>query len=125
MRLSNTLALIALLAAMVFGLAACNEGGAATAPKLPASYYAVLLSNGQVYFGHLEGLGTAFPILREVYYVQSGVDKDTKEQKNILLKRGGEWHAPDQMILNANQIVLIEPVGANSRVSELIAQLKK
>jgi hypothetical protein len=123
MAISKGLIPATLLAAMVFGLAGCNQGGAA--PKLTASYYAVLLSNGQVYFGHLEGLGTPFPILREVYYVQSGVDSQTKEQKNILLKRGGEWHAPDQMILNASQILLVEPVGTDSRVANLIAQLKK
>jgi hypothetical protein len=124
MAISKGLLPAVLLAVMVFGLAGCNLGGAA-APKLTASYHAVLLSNGQVYFGHLEGLGTPFPILREVYYVQSGVDPQTKEQKNVLLKRGGEWHAPDQMILNASQILLVEPVGTDSRVANLIAQLKK
>jgi hypothetical protein len=93
-------------------------------PALNTGYQAVLLANGSVYFGKLEGVGSKFPILREVYYVQSGVDAETKQQKNILLKRGSEWHSPDRMILNASQIVLIEPVGEHSRVASLIDELR-
>jgi len=70
-------------------------------------YQAVLLSNGSAYFGRLEGLGTPYPVLREVYYVQTRVNQDTKETTNILVKRGKEWHQPDHMILNANMIVLV------------------
>jgi hypothetical protein len=94
------------------------------APALHSEYQAVLLSNGSVYFGKLEGLGSAFPMLREVYYVQSGVDPQTKEPKNILLKRGNEWHKPDFMILDGHQIVLVEPVSEDSRVSSLIREIK-
>ena len=93
-------------------------------PKFTTPYQAVLLANGSVYFGKLEGLGTNFPVLHDVYYVQSGVDTQTKEPKSILLRRGSEWHAPDHMVLNASQIVLVEPVGAGSRVAALIAQSK-
>jgi len=38
-----------------------------------SKYYAVLLNNNSVYFGRLEGLGSEFPVLRDVYYVQSNV----------------------------------------------------
>jgi hypothetical protein len=88
------------------------------------AYHAVLLTNGNVYFGKLEGLGGAYPVLRDVYYVQMGVDPATKQSKSVLLKRGKEWHAPDQMTLNANHIVLVEPVTANSQVASLIASSK-
>ena len=86
-------------------------------------YQAVLLSNGQVYFGRLEGYGTEKPILREVYYVQSGLNEQ-KQPTNILLRRGKEWHGPDRMYLNPRQIVMVEPVGPTSRVFELIKDLK-
>src|ERR1035438_8536542 len=33
-------------------------------------YYAVLLSNGSVYFGKLEGLETPYPVLQEISYLQ-------------------------------------------------------
>ena len=87
-------------------------------------YQAVLLSNGSAYFGKLEGLGTPFPVLRDVFYVQSAQDPNTKQVSNILVKRGKEWHAPDRMILNSNMIVLVEPVNTASRVAQLIAQAK-
>ena len=91
----------------------------------PNQYYAVLLSNNSVYFGKLEGATTDFPVMHDVYYVQSGVDKDTKAVNNILVKRGKEWHGPDRMIINQKAIVFIEPVGPGSKVAQLIAESKK
>ncbi len=88
------------------------------------TYQAVLLTNNTVYFGRLQGYGTDNPVLTEVYYVQASVDPQTKEQKNVLTKRGKEWHEPDRMYINPKQIVIVEPVGPNSRVSELIKELK-
>src|SRR5689334_21215458 len=84
---------------------------------LNTPYQAVLLTNGQVYFGKLEGLGTPFPVLREVFYVQNGQDPQTKAVASVLIKRGKEWHAPDRMILNTSMIVLVEPVNPSSRVA--------
>src|SRR5580704_10891367 len=98
---------------------ACSRAVPMTTP-----YQAVLLTNGSAYFGQLEGLGTPYPVLREVFYVQSVTDPQTKQVSNILVKRGKEWHAPDRMILNANMIVLVEPVSPGSRVAMLIAQAK-
>jgi hypothetical protein len=102
------------------GLAGCNRGTIA----MTTPYQAVLLTNGSAYFGQLEGLGTPFPVLRDVFYVQSVQDPQTKAVNNILVKRGKEWHAPDRMILNASMIVLVEPVNPTSRVAQLIAQAK-
>lgn len=87
-------------------------------------YQAVLLSNGQVYYGRLEGYGTSQPVLREVYYIQVQTNPETKQQTNILLKRGKEWHSPDRMYINPNQIILVEPVGTDSKVADLIRELK-
>jgi len=103
-------------------LAACRTGADI---RFETTYQAVLLDNGSVYFGKLQGAGTPYPVLTDVYYVQSQVNQETKEVKNILIRRGNEWHAPDRMYLNARHIVLIEPVGPNSKVAELIAQDKK
>ena len=91
---------------------------------LTTQYQAVLLTTGQVYFGKLEGLGNPFPVMKEVFYVQSSTDPQTKAVTNILVKRGKEWHAPDHMILNSNMIVLVEPVSPSSRVAQLIAEAR-
>ena len=97
-------------------------GGLSAKVTMSPPYQAVLLSNGSAYFGRLKGLGTPFPVLTEVYYVQSHEDPQTKQVTNILVRRGKEWHGPDRMILNANMIVLVEPVNPSSRVAQLISQ---
>jgi hypothetical protein len=91
---------------------------------LTTPYQAVFLSNGSAYYGHLEGLGTPFPVLKEVYYVESRENPETKQKANILVKRGKEWHAPDRMILNAKSIVLVEPVDPSSQMAQRIADAK-
>jgi hypothetical protein len=94
--------------------------------KLPVDqYFAVYLTGGQLYFGKLQGLGTPFPVLTNVFYVQSRQDNQTKQVTNILVKRGKEWHGPDRMYLNAAQIILAEPVGPTSRVAELINEANR
>jgi len=76
-----------------------NPPNPASATIDPNKYYAILLTNGSVYFGHIESLGSAFPVLHDVYYVQSAQNPDTKAVSNILVKRGKEWHGPDGMIV--------------------------
>jgi hypothetical protein len=85
-------------------------------------YQAVLLTNGSVYFGHLQDYGGPNPVLTDVFYVVSQTDPDTKQVKSSLIKRGKEPHEPDRMYLNPNQIVFVETVGTNSKVAQLIAQ---
>ncbi len=85
-------------------------------------YQAVLLTSGAAYFGKLEGYGTPQPVLTEVYYIVTQTNPDTKQQSNILVKRGKELHEPDRMYLNPNQILCVEPVGEKSKVAQLIAQ---
>ncbi|HTA47593.1 MAG TPA: hypothetical protein VK789_34370 [Bryobacteraceae bacterium] len=88
-------------------------------------YYAVLLNNNAVYFGKLDGLGSAYPVLRDVFYIQSASNPDTKQVSNVLVKRGKELHGPDRMIINERSIVFVEPVGADSKVAQLISEAKR
>jgi len=85
-------------------------------------YQAVLLTNGSVYFGHLQGYGTHNPVLTDVYYVVTQTNPETKQSNNVLVKRGKELHEPDRMYLNPNQLLFVEPVGPNSKVAQLISQ---
>ncbi len=114
----------AVLLIIAIGLVIWFFGFRAKTVTMTTPYQAVLLSNGSAYFGHLEGLGTPYPVLHDVFYVQSVTDPQTKQVNNVLVKRGKEWHAPDRMILNANMIVLVEPVSTGSRVAQLISQAK-
>ena len=88
----------------------------------PTPYQAVLLANGSVYFGKLEGYGTATPVLTQVFYIVSQTNTETKQTANVLVKRGKEMHEPDRMYLNPQQIVFVEPVSPSSKVAQLIAE---
>jgi hypothetical protein len=92
---------------------------------LKTEHHVVLLSNGQSYIGRIDDLTRPFPVLSEVFYIQFGVPPGGKEVISALIKRGKEWHAPDYMVLNAENIVFIEPVKAGSKVAQLIAEQKR
>lgn len=93
-------------------------------PGFSTSYQAVLLTNGQVYFGQLEQLSSPYPVLRDVFYVVSQANPETKQVSNILIRRGKELHGPEYMVLNRQNILMIEPVKADSQVGKLIAEQK-
>ncbi len=83
-------------------------------------YQAVLLSNGSVFYGKLDGYGTENPVLNNVFYIVSQQNPETKQVNNVLVRRGKELHGPDRMYLNPRSIVFVEPVGPTSRVAQLI-----
>ncbi len=113
-------AVVILLATLVF-----QNWRMQSVPDLGARFHGVLLTNGQAFFGRVERAGSNFPVLRDVYYVRSQVNPDTKAVTNTLVRRGQELHAPDAMILNATHIVLIEPVKPDSQVGKLIEESRQ
>jgi hypothetical protein len=120
---SGLLALVAVILLMVAVVVELFFINSSRKPlKFDTSYQAVLLSNGSVYFGKLQDYGGRFPVLTDVFYIQSSVNPDTKQTVNVLIKRGKELHSPDRMYLNPSQIVLVEPVGPNSKVMQLILE---
>ena len=115
---------VCLFSALALSALSCQRK-AEEAPQFQTPYQAVLLDNGLVYYGKLQGAGTQFPVLTDVFYIQSQQDAQTKAVKNVLIRRGNELHQPDRMYVNSRHIVFIEPVGPNSQVAQLIAQAKK
>lgn len=111
-----------ILIVMTVGLLAQQWRTRTSAVSFPTPYQAVLLSNGAVFYGKLEGYGTPHPVLKEVFYVVTNTSPETKQTSNVLIKRGKELHNPDRMYLNPNQIVFVETVGTGSRVAQLISQ---
>jgi hypothetical protein len=122
MKMQRTLSvrsiLIALTTVLVFSLAGCFRHEESVTFDTP--YQAVLLANGSVYFGKLSDYGSHHPVLADVYYIVSQTDPNTKETKNVLVKRGKELHAPDRMYLTPTAIIFVEPVGKDSQVAQLI-----
>ena len=105
------------LAAAILVAVAC--GGRV---ELNQEYHAVLLDNNSVYFGRVENFGGEHLVLRDVYYVQTQVNPETKQSSNILIRRGGEWHRPDRMIIDSRHVVFLEPVTQGSQVAKLIEE---
>jgi hypothetical protein len=105
---------------LLTGLTACDRGERRKGAEITTTYAAVLLDNGQLYYGKLTNAGGNFPELTDVYYIQSSVNQETKAVTSVLVRRGNEWHGPDRMFLNERHVVLIEPVGAGSKVAQLI-----
>jgi hypothetical protein len=112
---------------LAIGITGCNvqtsRQSSSQTLTFQTEYQAVFLSNSQVFFGKAE-VGSEFVTLNDVFYIQSQVNQETKEVKNALIKRGSEWHSPDVMYINRDNIVLIEPVSVDSQVAKLIREAK-
>ena len=117
-----------LLASLAAGIG-CKDGTAerSTTPKLDTEYQAVVLTNGQVLVGKLEGLGSPYPVLRDVFAVRVVPDDPQNPQKatNLLISRAREWHSPAYTVLSAHSILAVEPVTKGSRLELLLAEEKK
>src|SRR5947209_15468705 len=83
---------------------------------------AVLLLDGQAYFGHLEDFGLSDTVtLRDVYYFQDA-RATTTNLAVALVQRGTELHAPaDGMQIRRDKILAIEHVAPTSAVATAIA----
>jgi hypothetical protein len=115
-------AFFSLLSVLVFLL--CISGCGQNKLDLKSEYQAVVLINGQTFIGKLTGAGTDYPMLLDVFYIQSTVNPETKAVTNVLVKRGKEWHGPQFMYINAKNILVIEPVAPDSQVAKLIKEAK-
>jgi hypothetical protein len=87
---------------------------------------AVLLTNGQVYYGELAEQSASHLRLVNVYYVQTVAAPDAAQPSNQLVNRAkADWHGPQWMSIPAERIVFVEGIGQDSRLAQLIAQEKK
>ena len=96
------------------------------------SWYAVFLSNGQVYFGKLKDADGQYVMLTDIYYLQldkplqsnnpKDAIKETDNQSKLsLIKLGKEVHGPkDQMVLNRDHLLFYEELAPDSKVVKSI-----
>ena len=100
-------------------------------PVKSDQYQAVFLNSGQVYFGKLDTLGGDYISLTDVFYIQATAnevdaqnpqDADTTTDLQ-LIKLGSEVHGPeDEMLINSEQILFIENLKADGKVTSSIRQ---
>jgi hypothetical protein len=97
----------------------CSHGQGSN-PTFQTEYQAVLLTNGQVYFGKTEFVSKEYVLLKDVFYIRRQINPETKQVSNTLLKKGSEWHGAEQTYINTRHVILIEPVAPESQVAKLI-----
>lgn len=123
--MQKLIAVLLVIISVLMGVAILQNYKTASGPEFNTSYQAVVLNNNQVYFGKLENANSQYPLLKDVFYIGSQVNPETKQVANVLVRRGKELHGPEYMVLNRQSIQLIEPVKDDSQVAKLIAEQKK
>lgn len=86
-------------------------------------YYAVFLTNGQVYFGKPVSKSRSEFILSDVYYLQASANStqinagQSSEQRFALVKLGQEVHGPtDRLFINTQNVLFYEQLSKDSKV---------
>ena len=120
--IERTTALAVLVIAVASSILAWQAVRSNQVPATDSTYQSVALINGQLFFGRLEPAAGGYLALRDVYFVQTRQNPDTKAVTNVLVKRGAEPHQPDRMLVNRSQVLLVEPVKGDSQIAKLIAE---
>jgi hypothetical protein len=123
--MQKLISVLLVIISVLMGVAILQNYKTASGLEFNTSYQAVVLNNNQVYFGKLENANSQYPLLKDVFYIVSQVNPETKQVANVLVRRGKELHGPEYMVLNRQSIQLIEPVKDDSQVAKLIAEQKK
>lgn len=100
-----------------------------------SKYQAVLLSNGESYFGKLSALNDDFMKLTDIFYLKAksageatgdATDPAATEDSFQLIKFGGEVQGPeDEMVISKSQILYYENLKPDGKASQAIQQYKK
>ena len=82
----------------------------------------VMLSNGQVYYGTLTEAAPRYVLLSDVYYVQVQATEGPGGQpaNRLVSRRKNDWHGPETMTIPIDKVLMLETVGAQSAVAQLI-----
>jgi hypothetical protein len=100
------------------------EGGDTLGSAInPNEYQAVVLTNGQIYFGKLTSPGDNYYYLRHVYYLTEQSTRAGQPKQRALAPIVRDVHAPeDMMVINRSQIVYVENLKPTGEVSKRIQQ---
>jgi len=111
---------------LVVALSACSRSSSAL--KIDTEYTSVFLDNGQIFVGKLEKVESSYVLLKDVFYIKSWVVQDKEDQsrqiKNTISLRSEEANNPSYTYISTQHILVIEPVSANSKISELVRKAK-
>lgn len=111
---------IALIVAVI-GFFASRPNVAGLKPDL---YQAVVLDNGQVYFGKITQADDNYTYLTNVFYPERPTEelqKENPDTSTVLIKLGNEIHGPeDKMMIRNEQILYWENLKSSGQVTQKI-----
>jgi len=113
---------------VVLVLAALTANALLLLASAPArsGYYAIFLSNGQVYFGNITKENDRELVLKHIFYIQKNAEAGQSANDVTLLKLGNELHGPEDMMeINKSQILFIEQLKPDGKVAKAIQDYKK
>jgi hypothetical protein len=110
-------AIVALLAATVY-----QNHRRFHRPLITTQYQAVVLANGNVFYGRIDHLGSDHPVLRGVFTVRREPDSGTGQPLYTLIRRRDEADGADHIIIPVSAIAFIAPVQPDSAIGKLIEQ---
>lgn len=123
--------LILLLVVIGAGLFVYKQTDWFKAPVDTTTYYAVFLTNGQVYFGNMKSETKSQYVLTDVHYLQledsdGALQGQLNESRFTLIKMGNEIHGPtDELFINKQNVLFHEKLRDDSKVVDSIIQSRK
>lgn len=82
----------------------------------------VTLMTGQVYVARVDKLDSGWPVLRNVIQLARRNESEGQPAQLVLVPRIGDVHQPDHMVLNAAQILSVEPVSPGSPLMQRLQE---
>jgi hypothetical protein len=119
------------LAAATLGLSACattpssssapTSTSAANPLASPTEYFAAYLNvNNIILFGKIERSDAEWIVFRDVFFLRTAVDPESKAVKAELTRRDQEGHKPAETAVRRSSLLVLEPVAEGSRIIAMI-----
>ena len=91
-------------------------------PGPAGQWYSVQLVSGQVYYGKLIEARPGYVKLGSVYYTQAYTQANGQPGNRVVNRTKTDWHGPEAQLIPVEKILLMEVVGVQSPLAQLIAQ---
>ena len=108
------------------GMVAC-KGANGTSASSGEPYFALTLTSGSLFFGHIIKQDNQYITLKDVYYLQrtpppAGSKKDEGPGLTLVKQENDPYGPKNQLIVNREHLLLYQELRDDSKVVEVIRQ---
>ena len=120
---------LALFFASVISIISCSNT-CRLAKTDDKAVYAVAMTNGSLFFGSISGQDANNLYLKDIYYFKrldtpNPADPKTARPNLSLVAQVDDFYGPqDEISLNREHVIYYQPLDEDSRVNQLVAQIK-